>query len=170
MHILFGAAIHSCQCIQPATPVYHRMCTGLISVTGPVVPISRHRSLLRLARYRRRQRPHFPDYVNSTTRLRCRMRNSNGVPNWNDPTYPGYGIINSDGVNDNFDWGAMRITTASEFPDTNYKGWLDTNGDGVNDKCDKTSRYPNHHDLDGDNDGIPDGWNLGRYGRRWRHR
>jgi gliding motility-associated-like protein len=42
---------------------------------------------------------------------------------------------NSDGVNDNFDWGSDADNDGIlNFLDTDYwKGWLDTNGDGVND-------------------------------------
>ena len=101
----------------------------------------------------------IPDYVEFDDPVALQDANSNGVPNWNDPTYPGYVDNNSDGVNDNFDWGADGDNDGiPNFQDTGYwKGWLDTNGDGVNDKCDKDlDGIPNQYDLDSDNDGIPD--------------
>ena len=101
----------------------------------------------------------IPDYVEFDDPVALQDANSNGIPNWKDPTYPGYVDNNSDGVNDNFDWGADADNDGiPNFQDTNYwKGWLDTNGDGVNDKCDKDlDGIPNQYDLDSDNDGIPD--------------
>ena len=101
----------------------------------------------------------IPDYVEFDDPVALQDANSNGIPNWKDPTYPGYVDTNSDGVNDNFDWGADADNDGiPNFLDTGYwKGWLDTNGDGVNDKCDKDlDGIPNQYDLDSDNDGIPD--------------
>ncbi len=101
----------------------------------------------------------IPDYVEFDDPVALQDANSNGIPNWKDPTYPGYVDTNSDGVNDNFDWGADADNDGiPNFLDADYwKGWLDTNGDGVNDKCDKDlDGIPNQYDLDSDNDGIPD--------------
>jgi len=101
----------------------------------------------------------IPDYVEFDDPVALQDANGNGIPNWKDPTYPGYVDNNSDGVNDNFDWGADADNDGiPNFQDTDYwKGWLDTNGDGVNDKCDKDlDGIPNQYDLDSDNDGIPD--------------
>ena len=101
----------------------------------------------------------IPDYVEFDDPVALQDANGNGIPNWKDPAYPGYVDTNSDGVNDNFDWGADADNDGiPNFQDTDYwKGWLDTNGDGVNDKCDKDlDGVPNQYDLDSDNDGIPD--------------
>ena len=101
----------------------------------------------------------IPDYVEFNDPVALQDANSNGIPNWNDPTYPGYIDNNSDNVNDNFDWGCDADNDAiPNFQDTDYwKGWLDANGDGVNDRSDKDmDGIPNQYDLDSDNDGIPD--------------
>jgi hypothetical protein len=101
----------------------------------------------------------IPDYVEFDDPVALQDHNSNGIPNWKDPAYPGYIDNNSDGVNDNFDWGADADNDGiPNFQDTDYwKGWLDSNGDGVNDKSDKDlDGIPNQYDLDSDNDGIPD--------------
>ena len=47
----------------------------------------------------------IPDYVEFDNPLALQDHNSNGIPNWNDPAYPGYVDNNLDGVNDNFEWG-----------------------------------------------------------------
>ena len=99
------------------------------------------------------------DYVEFDDPVALQDANSNGIPNWNDPTYPGYVDNNSDNVNDNFDWGADADNDAiPNFQDTDFwKGWLDANSDGINDKADKDmDGIPNQYDLDSDNDGIPD--------------
>jgi uncharacterized repeat protein (TIGR01451 family) len=101
----------------------------------------------------------IPDYVEFDDPLALLDHNGNGVPNWKDPAYPGYVDNNTDGVNDNFDWGADSDNDGiPNFQDTDfYKGWLDANNDGVNDKSDKDmDGIPNQYDLDSDNDGIPD--------------
>ncbi len=101
----------------------------------------------------------IPDYVEFDDPLALQDHNGNGIPNWKDPLYPGYIDNNSDGVNDNFDWGADADNDGiPNFQDADYyKGWLDVNGDGVNDKSDKDlDGIPNQYDLDSDNDGIPD--------------
>ena len=101
----------------------------------------------------------IPDYVEFDDPLALQDHNFNRIPNWNDPFYPGFVDNNSDGYNDNFDWGADSDNDGiPNFQDTDFwKGWLDTNGDGVNDKCDKDlDGIPNQYDLDSDNDGIPD--------------
>lgn len=101
----------------------------------------------------------IPDYVEFNDPVALQDANSNSIPNWNDPSYPGYVDNNSDNVNDNFDWGADSDNDGiPNFQDTNFwKGWLDANGDGVNDRSDKDQDgIPNQYDLDSDNDGIPD--------------
>ncbi len=101
----------------------------------------------------------IPDYVEFDDPLALMDHNSNGIPNWNDPAYPGFVDNNSDGYNDNFDWGADSDNDGiPNFQDTDFwKGWVDTNGDGVNDLCDKDlDGLPNQYDRDSDNDGIPD--------------
>ena len=101
----------------------------------------------------------IPDYVEFNDPLSLQDHNSNGIPNWNDPAYPGFIDINSDGYNDNFDWGADSDNNGiPNFQDTGFwLGWLDADGDGVNDKSDKDmDGIPNQYDLDSDNDGIPD--------------
>lgn len=101
----------------------------------------------------------IPDYVEFDDPLALDDHNSNTIPNWNDPAYPGYVDNNSDGVNDNFDWGADSDNDGiPNFQDTDFwKGWLDTNGDGINDGSDKDmDGIPNQYDLDSDNDGLPD--------------
>jgi len=100
----------------------------------------------------------IPDYVEFGDSLSLRDHNSNGIPNWKDPLYPGYVDNNSDGVNDNFDWGADADNDGiPNFYDTGFLPFTDTNGDGVNDRADKDlDGIPNQYDLDSDNDGIPD--------------
>lgn len=101
----------------------------------------------------------IPDYVEFDDPLALQDHNSNGIPNWNDPAYPGFVDFNGDGYNDNFDWGADSDNDGiPNFQDTDFwKGWLDVNNDGVNDRCDKDlDGIPNQYDRDSDNDGIPD--------------
>ena len=101
----------------------------------------------------------IPDYVEFNDPLALQDHNSNGKPNWNDPAYPGFTDNNSDGFNDNFDWGADSDNDGiPNFQDTNFwKGWVDINADGVNDQSDKDlDGIPNQYDRDSDNDGIPD--------------
>lgn len=101
----------------------------------------------------------IPDYVEFNDPVALQDANSNGIPNWNDPTYPGYVDNNSDGVNDNFDWGADSDNDGiPNYQDHDFwKVWVDINGDGVNDLSDKDlDGIPNQYDLDSDNDGIPD--------------
>ena len=100
----------------------------------------------------------IPDYVEFNNPVALQDANSNGIPNWKDPTYPGYVDTNLDGVNDNFDYGADSDNDGiPNFYDTDFAGFADTNGDGVNDNADKDKDgIPNQYDLDSDNDGIPD--------------
>jgi len=100
----------------------------------------------------------IPDYVEFNDPVALQDANSNGIPNWKDPTYPGYVDTNLDGVNDNFDFGADSDNDGiPNFYDTNFPGFVDINLDGVNDNSDKDKDgIPNQYDLDSDNDGIPD--------------
>lgn len=101
----------------------------------------------------------IPDYVEFDNVLALQDHNSNGIPNWKDPLYPGYIDNNSDGVNDNFDWGSDADNDGiPNFYDTNYwVAFVDINADGVNDNADKDrDGIPNQYDKDSDNDGIPD--------------
>ncbi len=100
----------------------------------------------------------IPDYVEFDNPLALADHNANGIPNWKDPAYPGYVDNNSDGVNDNFDYGADSDNDGiANFYDTDFPGFVDANADGVNDKADKDQDgIPNQYDLDSDNDGIPD--------------
>lgn len=100
----------------------------------------------------------IPDYVEFNNPVALQDANSNGIPNWKDPTYPGYVDTNFDGVNDNFDYGADSDNDGiPNFYDTDFPGFIDSNGDGVNDNADKDKDgIPNQYDLDSDNDGIPD--------------
>lgn len=98
----------------------------------------------------------LPDYVEFNDPLAIA---GTGIPNWNNPLYPGYVDNNSDNYNDNFDWGADSDNdNIPNFQDINFwKGWVDTNADGVNDLSDKDlDGIPNQYDRDSDNDGIPD--------------
>ncbi|MBL0181963.1 MAG: T9SS type A sorting domain-containing protein [Chitinophagaceae bacterium] len=100
----------------------------------------------------------IPDYVEFNNPVALQDANSNGIPNWKDPAYPGYVDNNGDGVNDNFDYGADSDNDGiPNFYDTDFPGFTDSNGDGVNDNADKDKDgIPNQYDLDSDNDGIPD--------------
>jgi uncharacterized repeat protein (TIGR01451 family) len=100
----------------------------------------------------------IPDYVEFNNPVALQDANGNGIPNWNDPTYPGYVDTNFDNVNDNFDYGADSDNDGiPNFYDTDFPGFVDTNGDGVNDNADKDKDgIINQYDLDSDNDGIPD--------------
>ena len=100
----------------------------------------------------------IPDYVELNNPVALQDANSNGIPNWNDATYPGFVDNNADGFNDNFDPSADSDNDGiPNFYDVNFPGYIDTNGDGVNDNMDKDlDGIPNHLDLDSDNDGIPD--------------
>lgn len=100
----------------------------------------------------------IPDYVEINDPLALLDHNSNGIPNWCDPAYPGFVDNNFDGFNDNFDPGADSDNDGiPNFYDTDFPGYIDTNGDGVNDNMDKDlDGIPNYLDRDSDNDGIPD--------------
>lgn len=100
----------------------------------------------------------IPDYVEFNNPLALADHNSNGIPNWKDPLYPGYVDTNLDGVNDNFDYGADSDNDGIiNFYDTDFSGFIDSNLDGVNDNADRDmDGIPNQYDLDSDNDGIPD--------------
>jgi hypothetical protein len=100
----------------------------------------------------------IPDYVEFNNPVALQDVNGNGIPNWNDPTYPGYVDNNADGVNDNFDYGADSNNDGiPNYLDPTFLPFIDTNGDGVNDWSDKDlDGIPNQFDLDSDNDGIPD--------------
>ncbi len=100
----------------------------------------------------------IPDYVEFNNPVALQDANLNGIPNWNDPTYPGYVDHNFDNVNDNFDYGADSDNDGiPNFYDSDFPGFVDTNGDGVNDNADKDlDGIINQYDLDSDNDGIPD--------------
>ncbi|MBK7376696.1 MAG: T9SS type A sorting domain-containing protein [Chitinophagaceae bacterium] len=100
----------------------------------------------------------IPDYVEFNDPVALQDANSNGIPNWKDPAYPGFVDTNFDGVNDNFDYGADSDNDGNpNYYDTDFPGFTDSNGDGVNDNADKDKDgIPNQYDLDSDNDGIPD--------------
>ena len=100
----------------------------------------------------------IPDYVELNNPVALQDADSDGIPNWNDATYPGFIDLNSDGFNDNFDPSADSDNdNIPNFIDPSFPGWTDTNSDGVNDNMDKDlDGIPNHLDLDSDNDGIPD--------------
>ncbi len=100
----------------------------------------------------------IPDYVEFNNPVALQDANGNGIPNWNDPTYPGYVDYNFDNVNDNFDWGADANNNGiPNYMDVTFPGFIDSNGDGVNDNADKDlDGIINQYDLDSDNDGIPD--------------
>jgi uncharacterized repeat protein (TIGR01451 family) len=100
----------------------------------------------------------IPDYVELNNPVALQDANGNGIPNWNDPTYPGFIDNNADGFNDNFDPSADSDNDGiPNFYDPDFPGYIDANGDGVNDNMDKDmDGIPNHLDLDSDNDGIPD--------------
>lgn len=100
----------------------------------------------------------LPDYLELNNPVALQDANSNGVPNWNDASYPGFTDNNADAFNDNFDPSADSDNDGvPNFYDVNFPGYTDSNGDGVNDTMDKDlDGIPNHLDLDSDNDGIPD--------------
>ncbi len=100
----------------------------------------------------------IPDYVELNNPVALQDANGNGIPNWNDATYPSFTDNNSDGFNDNFDPSADSDNDGNiNFYDADFTGYVDSNGDGVNDNMDKDlDGIPNHLDLDSDNDGIPD--------------
>ncbi|MBK7376052.1 MAG: hypothetical protein IPJ02_10950 [Chitinophagaceae bacterium] len=100
----------------------------------------------------------IPDYVEFNNPVALQDANGNGIPNWNDPTYPGFIDVNVDGVNDNFDYGADANGNAiPNYLDPTFPGFIDSNSDGVNDNADKDlDGIINQYDLDSDNDGIPD--------------
>jgi uncharacterized repeat protein (TIGR01451 family) len=100
----------------------------------------------------------IPDYVELNNATALLDANGNGVPNWNDATYPGFTDWNIDGFNDNFDPSADSDNDGiPNWNDPTFTGYADANGDGTNDKVDKDlDGIPNHLDLDSDNDGIPD--------------
>ena len=100
----------------------------------------------------------IPDYVEMNNPLALQDANTNGVPNYCDPTYPGYVDYNSDGINDFFDPSADADNDATpNFLDANFPGYVDSNGDLVNDNFDwDLDGIPNQLDRDTDNDGIPD--------------
>jgi len=100
----------------------------------------------------------IPDYVELNNPVALQDADSDGIPNWNDNSYPGFTDLNTDGFNDNFDPSADSDNDGiPNFYDNNFPGYTDSNSDGVNDNMDKDlDGIPNHLDLDSDNDGIPD--------------
>jgi trimeric autotransporter adhesin len=102
----------------------------------------------------------IPDYVefNNPVALADSSSPVNGIPNWKDPTYPGFVDNDLDGVNDNFDYGADANNNGiPNYKDPTFLPWIDSNADGVNDLSDKDlDGIPNQLDRDSDNDGIPD--------------
>ncbi len=100
----------------------------------------------------------IPDYVEFNNPVALQDANTNGIPNWNDPSYPGWVDNNTDAVNDNFDWGAdANGNLIPNYMDPTFGVWVDTNSDGVNDLSDKDlDGITNQLDIDSDNDGIPD--------------
>lgn len=101
----------------------------------------------------------IPDYVEFNNPLSLQDADGDGIPNWNDNTYPGYVDYNGDNVNDNFDWGADSDNDGiPNYYDRDFwVTFVDINGDGVNDKSDvDLDGIPNQYDRDSDNDGIPD--------------
>lgn len=100
----------------------------------------------------------IPDYVELDDPVALQDHDGDGIPNWNDATYPGFVDHNADGFNDRFDPSAdMDNDGILNFYDHDFPGFVDANGDGVNDNMDKDrDGIPNHLDLDSDNDGIPD--------------
>jgi uncharacterized repeat protein (TIGR01451 family) len=100
----------------------------------------------------------IPDYVELNNPVALQDADTDGIPNWNDATYPGFIDNNIDGFNDNFDPSADSDNdNIPNFIDPTFPGWVDSNSDGVNDTMDKDlDGIPNHLDLDSDNDGIPD--------------
>jgi uncharacterized repeat protein (TIGR01451 family) len=107
----------------------------------------------------------LPDYLELNDTTAIRDFDSDGRPNWADPT-PGGGLVwvdnNLDGSNDYFDPGADADNDGTpNFYDINFLvdsvSFVDTNLDAVNDLLDKDlDGIPNYLDLDSDNDGIPD--------------
>lgn len=100
----------------------------------------------------------IPDFIELNNSVALQDHDSDGMPNWNDPQYPGFIDNNTDSFNDNFDPSADSDNDGvPNFYDVNFPGYVDLNGDGVNDNMDKDmDGIPNHLDLDSDNDGIPD--------------
>ncbi len=100
----------------------------------------------------------IPDYVELNNPIALQDADSDGIPNWNDATYPGFIDRNGDGYNDNFD--QLADSDGDEIPnylDPGFTGFTDSNADGVNDAMDKDlDGVPNNLDRDSDNDGIPD--------------
>ncbi|MBK7308153.1 MAG: T9SS type A sorting domain-containing protein [Chitinophagaceae bacterium] len=96
----------------------------------------------------------IPDYVEFNNPLAL----AGTPPNWSNLAYPGRVDNNSDGVNDNFDWGADSDNDGiSNFMDPTFTPWVDSNSDGINDLSDKDlDGIPNQYDRDSDNDGLPD--------------
>jgi hypothetical protein len=65
----------------------------------------------------------IPDYVEMNNPLALQDANGNGIPNWNDPTYPGFIDNNADGVNDRFDPSADEDNDGIiNFYDVNFAG------------------------------------------------
>lgn len=100
----------------------------------------------------------IPDYVELNNPVALQDADSDGIPNWNDATYPGFVDENGDGYNDKFDplADADNDGTAN-YMDSDFAGFADSNEDGINDAMDKDlDGIVNNLDLDSDNDGIPD--------------
>ncbi|MEP7280085.1 MAG: T9SS type A sorting domain-containing protein [Bacteroidota bacterium] len=102
----------------------------------------------------------IPDYVESNGYDAFADDNGDGIPNFTDPTFPGFTDINHDGVNDFFDTDLDGIPNQMDLdsdndgiPDVVEAGGVDANGDGRIDNFTDTDNDGLSQNVDANNTG-----------------
>ncbi len=104
----------------------------------------------------------IPDYVESNGQDAFGDSDTDGIPNFTDPSFPGFTDSNGDGVNDNFDTDKDGIPNQYDLdsdndgiPDVVESGGVDANGDGRIDNFTDTDNDGLSQNVDANNTGQP---------------